>query len=855
MLVQDTKVEVVNWTGSGDGIVAGGVEVVLWKNKNMLWEVVWKFRNELPQDLVSTTWSIEGPLATVASYRGVTDESSVNANKGKKCVSVCQSNEKFDYVKTELCHPEPITMIQWRPQQKRNFDQGFGKSMRNVLMTCSVDGTVRLWCEIDSGKVGKFGKDGNQQPALKKSFCVAAVIEINNVLNGTLGSDLFVVWATQSHGVVRTPVGSVCVPAHSFEDLSDNACEWIVGIGPGMLLTLWAIHCLDAVAPVRFPRVTLWHRQEVPGIDLVLYSTSMDSRPINHSPFTKVFFSRAKLSAPPTFLSMVHSVSGNSVRWSMLHNGGPNVEKSSITVNDKGNILLFQAHSYLEINGHSGKIVDVAVHPDHLNHQYAVSLDSKGKTLFWSLSTNIETGMPKMSSSWKVCGKLFLVSSSSKYTRVLWAPTVLMENFMVLMGHADGIDCYVVRFLSDEVEGITCNHICTIPSHVHHAAGPTCISAVPLPSTSNRNSCNSEFMLIGVWMDNFEALSWEVTFHSSSSESSCGCESQNVDKSESLMRFEHTLMGKKYCVLIHPRASQWPQLHTCDKITSVATLCTSSLNYSLQTKHYSVNDARYSVYHMATGNSDGYVKLWSSNFAKSLSLPCQWELVGTFSFDANPISALSFTDCGTKIATITTLCDSNSSVLRIWECVHLLRSGSVVIEDTITFDGHVVALKWLTSGSGQLLLGVCLPNKVQLLTQRRCGGQSLLGSQTKLQIWCCLGTSQISPPVNGFLWAPGATPLLVHDYYFGSLEQWLCNMDEENWTTRHHSFFIAGEPSTSAIIKRNDMECPEEVNAHTKPDMKLRSRNSIVELADKLIRPLPAYHPESLIANILSGIF
>ncbi|CAM8917671.1 unnamed protein product [Rhodiola kirilowii] len=823
VLVQDTKVNVLKWTASGDGIVAGGVELVLWKNTRRSWGVVWKFRNELPQDLIATTWSIEGPLATAAAYREDLEGSSAMASKDRKYVSLCQSNERFEYTKVELYHPQPITMIQWRPQKRRKPDPGVRQPMWNVLMTCSVDGTVRLWCEIDNGKVSKL-KDINYQKTLRHSFCVAAVIEVNHVLDGTLGSDIFVEWATESQGP-----GSYLL------------------CGPSVILILF---------PLCGSRMSLWQRQEIPGLDLVSCSSAVDSSSNNQAPFNKVIFSRNNVSAPPTVCSLVHLLPGNSVRWSMLYAATRNdAYTDSNKVNDKSSTLSCQAHEILELDGHSGKILDVAVHPNCLSHHFAASLDSKGKVLFWSLSTNNQCtfGMPNINPSWKVCGELFFGSLSPKYTSIVWAPSAVEEDFILLMGHAGGIDCYIVEFLNDEVEAVKCHHICTVPSHNHHAAGPTCTSAIPFPSTCSQDSYNCEFILLGVWMDNFEALSWEVTVHSShTSKTSRGCENGSVEISKSSMRFEHILSGKKYCVLVNPCASQFPQLHARDPITSISTVCTGSSIYSLQMKHNSVNDARYSVYHLATGNSDGTVKLWRSNFTKTLSLTCQWELVGTFSSDENPVSALSMTDCGRKIATITTFGNSTTSVLRVWECIHLLESGSIFLEDTIHLDNHVVALRWLASGTGQFLLGVCMPNKIQLFTQSRCGGRSLLGSQTKVQIWLCLASTQISPPVNGFLWGPGGAPLVIHEYYFGLLEQWLCDMDVENRTT-HHSFFTAGEPSTGETSRANNLECPEEVTVHTNPNMKLGSRTSILELADKLARHLPVYHPESLIANIFAG--
>jgi len=45
-------------------------------------------------------------------------------------------------------------------------------------------------------------------------------------------------------------------------------CDWLVGFGPGMLLSFWAVHCLDDVLPLRVPRVTLWKKYELQNHDV-----------------------------------------------------------------------------------------------------------------------------------------------------------------------------------------------------------------------------------------------------------------------------------------------------------------------------------------------------------------------------------------------------------------------------------------------------------------------------------------------------------------------------------------------------------------------------------------------------------
>ena len=179
--------ESIKWTGSGDGIISGGAEVVLWRKKGRSWGMTWKFKPELPQALVSTTWSIDGPSATAPFQQQIRGSS-----EASKCVFVLLRGGKSEFVKAELRHPLPVSMIQWRPitgKQSKKIDR---RPLRQVLLTCCMDGTVRLWSEIDDGRLRKVGKDKNDKKTVLQSFRVAAVIEINQVLCGTLGSDIFV---------------------------------------------------------------------------------------------------------------------------------------------------------------------------------------------------------------------------------------------------------------------------------------------------------------------------------------------------------------------------------------------------------------------------------------------------------------------------------------------------------------------------------------------------------------------------------------------------------------------------------------------------------------------------------------
>ncbi|BBG97665.1 transducin family protein / WD-40 repeat family protein [Prunus dulcis] len=275
VLVQSTKVEAMRWTGSGDGIIAGGIDVVLWKRNGRSWEIAWKFKADMPQSMVSATWSVEGPFAT-AAYQ----TEGLLTNKASKCVLVCQRVGKSGFLTSELHHPHPISMIQWRPLTG-SLNRDAKHPPRQVLLTCSADGTARLWCEVDDGRGRKVGKDINDHKTMRCSFSVAAVIEINQALNGILGTDIYLMWATEIGGVHKTSEGAKQIFfGKGYEQDQPGNCEWLIGSGPGMLVNFWAIHCLDDVSPIRFPRVTLWKTQKLQGLKGGL-SNYKDGIPLN----------------------------------------------------------------------------------------------------------------------------------------------------------------------------------------------------------------------------------------------------------------------------------------------------------------------------------------------------------------------------------------------------------------------------------------------------------------------------------------------------------------------------------------------------------------------------------------------
>ncbi|KAJ4728093.1 Transducin family protein/WD-40 repeat protein [Melia azedarach] len=874
-LVQGTKVEAVKWTGSGDGIIAGGIETVLWKKKNKLWEIAWKFKENQPQNLVSATWSIEGPSATASCMN---EPDILGPKEVGKCVYVCYGDGKPEYTKVELCHPQPVSMIQWRPSTGRHALGDTKRQWRHVLLTCCLDGTVRLWSEMDNGRARKVGKDMNDHKTMRRSFCVAAVIEINQALNGALGRDVFLTWATETRGMFKAGEGgNQFISTGAYEHGRTGKCEWLVGFGPGSLVTLWAIHCLDDISPLRFPRVMLWKKQ---NLDLQHLQNTGFSSSQGQLLLNKVVIARNCASSPPILCSLIHLSHCNSLFWSLLHTQtSKGVDNASADKSKNGNFLSCSASMTLNLDGHTGKILQVAIHPCVSEVELAISLDSNGLLLFWSLSTisNCISALPALVPSWKYCGKLGTQKSCPKYTSLRWAPSILDENRVFFMGHVGGIDCFIVKISRNEVDDTVCHYICTIPftDHGPYEDGPTNLFCVPLSSCYDKIIMYNKFMLLGVWMKSFEALSWEITLHSIDLLESChGCNNDdNSTVKSSMWKFETIFCGKRYFIVVNPCSSQFPDPLTHNHVTSFAVVCPSSLvpmHQKLVYENYLCS--KIPAYTMATGFSDGSLKLWRSNLGRPSTSCTPWELVGMFVAHQGPVSAICLTDCGQKIATVSTPNCSDVSTLCIWGSVCFTGLGSFILEDTLSFDRNVVTVNWLTLENGQFLLGVCMPNKLQIYAQRHCGGQTLLNSRnsSKMQSWFCLAFAHTYPATHDFFWGHRATAIVVHESYLTLYSQWLFLRDrkpEANETflsaifTDSDSGFLksqaedqGGEHKSAAplnidvtndhLIAIDQLKCASDV---------MLGFWSMLEISEKLGGSLPVYHPEALLINIYSG--
>ncbi|XP_073158819.1 uncharacterized protein [Henckelia pumila] len=884
VLSQATKVEAIQWTGSGDGIISGGIEVVFWRRNVKSWEIAWKFTPKVPQALISATWSLQGLSATapcrlnngVAS--SLTSEARNYDSVANNSVLICQGDGHSKYMQAELHHPMPVGMIQWRPSTGKPLSRHAVHAPRSVLLTCTLDGAVRLWSEIDAGRIKRAGKDSSDHRSPRLSFCVIGVIEVSQTLNGSLGSDIFVFWATEVESIklLHDEACYSCLSDSRYDDAS--RCEWLIGLGPDKVTTLWAVHCLDDFSPVRFPRITLWKKQE-------LVSSEMETSQVLAR---KVFMTRNHVSGPPVACSLVQFSPCNSFSWLQLYFQRPTRKGKSANGYNTDNPTPSQSKRIMKVDGHTGKILQIAVHPSISGVELAASLDRHGMLLFWSFSTFFSShiGLPTSTPSWKLFGKMLFpgCSHSPYYTCLCWAPTVLGEDRALLLGHSDGIDCFILKTSKSDEQDLSFHKLCFIP---FGACGDqqklSRICSIPLPSNCDETVNSCKFLLVALWMDRFQALSWEITIHCNDL-CHCCCD-------ERLQTFESDFAGKKYIVSVDPCSSVIPAPHDDDKVTSYSVVCPDNLIVSLEQKLSSTNE-RYSrcyAYHMITGCMDSSLKLWRSLPTRSSRSGAKWDLVGVLSSGQGSITGLTPSPCCQKIATASPSDQQNcASILCIWECMHVQNAGIFLLEDKLCLDGEVVALNWLMMGNGQLLLGICLQTEVRVYALGRCGDQNFLksGKPVDKNIWHCIAVHSASPAICNFLWGPRGTITVVHDKYFSIFSQFLLVADKEFLSNRCPKFCQDGPflcnggvgklmlstnctDSKEPSIKINEAryQFSSEVNMRDNPKSYAQNCEqmyeiltkiwfwSMSEIAENMGGSLPLFHPETLLINISSGNF
>ncbi|KAI5409065.1 hypothetical protein KIW84_054759 [Lathyrus oleraceus] len=210
--------------------------------------------------------------------------------------------------------------------------------------------------------------------------------------------------------------------------------------------------------------------------------------------------------------------------------------------------------------------------------------------------------------------------------------------------------------------------------------------------------------------------SWEVnvqSFDMSIIGCVCNFDVEGLDDNH-VWTFESTFASKRYCIVVIPCSPKFPS--SDDLVTSFVVGYPSTESHRPREFGFA-NDhcSSCSTYILATGCSDDSLKLCKSNHDNLSTLNLPWELVGMFIAHNSPVKGIRFTDCGQKVATFCSRNDSNAvNTIHIWDAINMIIAGTFILEDTLTFESDVITLKWSTLGTGELLLGVCLQNELQL---------------------------------------------------------------------------------------------------------------------------------------------
>lgn len=360
--------------------------------------------------------------------------------------------------------------------------------------------------------------------------------------------------------------------------------------------------------------------------------------------------------------------------------------------------------------------------------------------------------------------------------------------------------------------------------------------------------------------------------------------------------FDSVFGGRKYCLNVVPCSACIPDPYACHDVTSFAAVCPSNLSFTQQTCSFTSDSCcNYPPYVMATGCSDGSLKLWRSKMAKLETPYMPWELVGTLAAHCGPIIAISLTDCGQKIASVGKDSRSDSVFsLKIWNSLYIMGGGSYVLEDTISLPGDFVALKWLTIGNGQFLLAVCMQNELQIYAQRHSEILALSKPEKPLipHGWESIAFAHTFPPIHDFVWGPRATGVVIHQRYFSLFKHSLFLVDKNKMSRSHLRYTqdnfssyteemyknIGAAIFTDNLIgssreallddTRGSCRSIKEISAnqnciHNSFEVAVACLKdtfiaklgpwSMLKVVEKLGGSVPVYHPQALLLNICSG--
>lgn len=442
VLEHSFQVLTFSWTESGDGLVSAGSDITMWRRGDRGFSVLWQVRPSVPQAYAASSWSCGGLVATGDGTQSsqhkeecVADGRTPDSSSGKATVWWWQDGQETQGI--ELQHPSEVSMVQWRPSN------GYGEdpyTYRPVLLTSSRDGSIRLWLDMEGPNYSSFCFGDSLELKKRPTFSVAAVVDVNTCLQGVLGHDIFVTWASESRTGGSTEEKRHTVRNNHVRRRDLAPCEWLVGVGPLGKVALWSIHSLDDILPNRPPVVTLWQQ----GDDVFAQPSTLpllQAEGANGSTdrlMMKAVVQRPEgaVAVPPSSLDLFEALPSGHFRWSRLWppisaigTGGGHVGSGAQTGRNKS--IWGVSSEVVHLDGHRGAIVQVALHPSP-TVALAASVDNQGVILLWDVSAWSSPQVKVMSSQtlgWKLAGQISGVenSTASSYHHIAWAPSSLSE--------------------------------------------------------------------------------------------------------------------------------------------------------------------------------------------------------------------------------------------------------------------------------------------------------------------------------------------------------------------------------------------------------------------------------------------
>jgi hypothetical protein len=273
------------------------------------------------------------------------------------------------------------------------------------------------------------------------------------------------------------------------------------------------------------------------------------------------------------------------------------------------------------------------------------------------------------------------IASDVKYSCLCWAPSVTHDNRFLVLGGDHGADCFAVRIQKEEV--VSCQKVFTIPFLRQGNKGPPdSIHTIPFASNCSGSFVNNSFLIVSIWGKSFQAFSWKVVLHMENQyeNGSCLCGfSASPLSNTGQGRHATCFSGETFSAFVYEGSSVFPSGLEGEYPTCISVIL---LNPTVLPINQHGASTAVSGYHVATGCSDGSVKLWKMSCAEN-SLQNEeeshlWDLVGMFNADQGSIDMILLSSCG-RVITVVRNVQKNNTNIHIWEAVKLMGNGSFLL--------------------------------------------------------------------------------------------------------------------------------------------------------------------------------